>query len=294
MSSSDPFIHRLDASMAYIVLAIAALLAALFAAAMRPGANLAAEYAVRLRNARIQTQSAAAALTESDIASLPDPLKRYLRRSGAIGKPPVRAFSIDYQSEMFQSPGSAPMPGPAYQFNLLQPYRRLFLMRSRMLGMPVAVLHDYAGTQASMQVRVAQLFDVVNVRSAELARTETVTLLNDLCFFAPSALIGTQFAWRPIDEQHTEVTFTNGPHQVKATLTINPDGDLVNFASADRGGLQKDGRFVLEPWSTPMHAFREFAGRRVPTRGEAIWHRPEGDFVYGRFVLKSIRYDENA
>jgi hypothetical protein len=41
-----------------------------------------------------------------------------------------------------------------------------------------------------------------------------------------------------------------------------------------------------------MRDIREFQGHCVPTRGEAVWYRPEGEFIYGRFLLRSIRFDE--
>ena len=75
---------------------------------------------------------------------------------------------------------------------------------------------------------------------------------------------------------------------------FNDAGELVNFISDDRGALQKDGSLRMLRWSTPMREYREFEGRRVATRGEAIFHYPEGDFVYGRFVLKHIRFDIQA
>jgi hypothetical protein len=31
-------------------------------------------------------------------------------------------------------------------------------------------------------------------------------------------------------------------------------------------------------------------GRRVPTAGEAIWHLPDGDFVYGLFRVSGYRW----
>lgn len=83
--------------------------------------------------------------------------------------------------------------------------------------------------------------EVVDLHSAELARTETVTLLNDLCFLVPSALLGRQFQWRAIDDLHSEVTFENGEHAVRATLVFNESGDLTDFVSDDRGELQRDG-----------------------------------------------------
>jgi hypothetical protein len=283
-------------SLTFVVLiVVVALAAALRLALRRPGADLAAEYATRLRAARAQVPGPAPApLTADDVAALPQLVQCHLQRSGAIGKAPVRAFHIVYDAVMSQQPGQKGLPGTAEQFNAVQPVRRLFFMASRMSGLPVAVLHDYSGTAASMQVRIASLFDVANQHDAELARIETVTLLNDLCFWAPSSLIGPQFQWRVVDGSRVEVTFKNGPHTVRATLVFDAEGDLVDFISDDRAQSQRDGSFKPLRWSTPMRERREFEGRRVPTRGEAIWHRPEGPFVYGRFTVRSIRFDEAA
>jgi hypothetical protein len=267
-------------------------LAVALLAATREGANLAADYALR-RRALLQTPAAAAdVLSLADLAALPPPVQRYLQRSGAIGKPPVRSFHIVYDAEMFQQPGPRGLPGPAEQFNIVLPARRLFFMSSRMFGLPVAVLHDYAGSAASMRVRVARLFDVVNQRGDELARAETVTFLNDLCFWAPSSLVDPRFVWRAVDVRHADVAFTSAAHTVRATLVFDAAGDLVDFVSDDRTQLQADGTMQRLRWSTPMGEFRSFDGRRVPTQGKAVWHRPEGEFVYGLFSLRSIRFDE--
>ena len=57
-----------------------------------------------------------------------------------------------------------------------------------MFGLPVRVLHRYADEEAAMVVRVASLANVVDLAGEELAIGETVTVLNDMCFFAPGSL----------------------------------------------------------------------------------------------------------
>ncbi len=230
-------------------------------------------------------------LTEALIAPLPAPVQRYLRLCGWLGRPLPRSVQVDFDTTMFSKPGAAGMRGPAVQLDRFDLPRRLFFMRTRMAGLPVAVLHDYRGAQASMQVRLAPLFDVVDLQGDALARTETVTLLNDLCCFAPAWLVDARLAWRPIDEHRCGVDFTQGAHRVSAELEFNDAGELVNFHSDDRGALQKDGSLRLLHWSTPLRDYREFDGRRVATQGEAVYAYPEGDFVYGRFELKAIQYD---
>jgi len=258
---------------------------------LRPGADLGAEYGRRRAGMLSAPAEAPPLLTEALIAPLPAPVQRYLRVSGSVGRPVVRSVQVDFDATMFSKPGAAGMRGPAVQIDRFDLPRRLFFMRTRMAGLPVAVLHDYAGTRASMQVRLVSLFDVVDLQGEALARTETVTLLNDLCFFAPSALVDARLDWQPIDEHRCQVTFTQGPHRVGAELVFNDGGELVNFHSDDRGALQKDGSLRLLRWSTPMRDYREFDGRRVATQGEAVYGYPEGDFAYGCFVLKQIRFD---
>ena len=184
------------------------------------------------------------------------------------------------------------MSGPAHQIDVIVPPRRLFFMQTRMYGLPVAVLHDYDGDKASMQVRLARLFDVVNLSGPELSKAETVTILNDLAAYAPSALAGPQFRWKAIDGMQAAVTFQNGPHTVGATLIFNSEGDLVDFHSPDRAELQNDGTLKILPWSTPLSDYREFQGRRAAAKGEAVYHRPDGPFVYGRFAVTGVRFNE--
>jgi hypothetical protein len=277
-----------------LVIAVLALIGAVLWLLAKRGPDLAAEYRHQLQS---ETASDAARarpmVTEAEIAHLPAPVQRYMRMNGSIGKPRVASVHLAFDMEMFQKPGQAGMPGPAEQYDRFDPPKRLFFMQSRMYGLPVAVLHDYKGAKASMRVRLASLFNVVDLSGRDdLARTETVTLLNDLCFFAPSWLADDRLTWRAIDDRSAEVTFVNGLHTVKAALTFNAAAELVNFDSDDRGALQDDGSLKILRWSTPMRNYKDFNGRKYAAEGEAVWHYPEGDFVYGRMKLVDVKVIE--
>ena len=278
-----------------IVLPLAALAmtgAAVAALALRPGGSLAADFEARL--ADLDPGPEGASLTESDIAHLPGPVQRYLRRAGVLGKPPVTMVHVRFQATLHSAPGTSGMSGPAHQIDVLDPPRRLFFMTTRMKGLPVAVLRDYRPEEATMRARAARLADVVSVSGAELARTETVTFLNDICVFAPSALVRPEFEWTAIDETQAGVTFAAGPHTVAATLVFSAEGDLVDFASDDRGELQPDGSLRVRRWTTPLSDYREFDGRRLPTHGEAVWHRQDGPFTYGTFDVHDVTFNKGS
>jgi hypothetical protein len=164
-------------------------------------------------------------------------------------------------------------------------------MKARKMCIPFLAKHFYSQQQATFVVRVAGMFKVVDIKGEELTTAETVTLLNDLCLFAPGALTDRRLSWKEIDALSCEVTLLNGRFRVSARLFFNEKGELINFISDDRSALQDDGTIKQARWSTPVGEYREMDGRLVPTYGETIWHYPEGDFTYGKFRLKDIQYN---
>jgi hypothetical protein len=233
---------------------------------------------------------ATAPLTSGDLAGLPAPVKRYVERSGALGRPAPQNMRVVFDADMYRSPGRAPMRSTAVQHTFFGRPARLFLMKARMFGLPVRALHVYRQERATFTVRVASLVNMVDLRGAEISAAETVTLLNDLCLMAPGALADPRLAWTPVDDRTAVVTFTNGPHRVAATLTFNDRDELVDFWSDDRPE-SSSGRFVPLRWSTPVDEYRDVGGLHLVHRGSAVYARPEGPFTCGVFTIRSIDYD---
>jgi len=230
-------------------------------------------------------------LTESEIAHLPAPVRKYLAYTGAIGKSKTQNVRVLFDAQMTKKPGDAPMVAPSEQYNFYGGPTRIFFMKASMFLVPIRILHVYANQKATFVVRVASLFNAVDVAGEDLTTAETVTLLNDLCIFVPGRLIDRRLSWKEIDSLSAGVTMENGRYKVSAVLSFNERGELVNFVSEDRYALQDDGTLRKAKWSTPVRDYREIDGRRIPTYGETIWHYPEGDFTYGVFTLKEITYN---
>lgn len=239
----------------------------------------------------IQPLHAENLLSELEITHLPSCVKKYLAYAGAIGKSKPQNVCIEFDAEMYRKPGDKPMKSSSIQYNFYGNYSRLFLMKASKMGIPFRALHLYRNYQASFQVKLVELFKVVDISGEELTKAETVTLLNDMCIFAPGSLTDNRLTWNEIDSLSTKVTLTNGKYIVSAILIFNESGELTNFISEDRSALQDDGTLKLVRWTTPISNYKEFEGRRVPTFGKTIWNYPEGDFTYGVFNLQSIKYN---
>jgi hypothetical protein len=226
-------------------------------------------------------------VSSADLEHLPPPVRRYLERVGVVGRPRVQNFRMAYDATMYRSP-EQPMPGSGVQYSFTEHPTRLFFMRSRMMGLPVKVVHAYENEHALMRVRVAFVKDVVDLATPELSRAETVTVLNDFCVMAPAALIDPRFTWEAMDDRTARVFFQNGTLHVSAVLHFDDAGDLVDFESTDRRGKPDDGY----KWTTPLRAYRDFGGYHLAGEGDGVYHyedRPS--FTYGKFVIRSVSYN---
>lgn len=251
-----------------------------------------ADYQSKVRAAfAAQPAGPAPVVTADQLAPLPAAIRGYLAFTGALDKPRPRNMRLAFQAEMWRKPGGSPMDVRTEQYNFFDRPTRLFFLDTSMFALPVAGLHAYGDGNASMLIRAASLFDVVNASGPELAAAETVTALNDLTLYAPGALLDPRIHFEELDERRVRVTFAPGDHRVSAELHFGDQGELVSFVSDDRGALQDDGSFEKQRWSTPVSDYRDVDGRRVPTYGEAIYHTASGDFVYGRFRVTSVAWD---
>ncbi len=230
-------------------------------------------------------------LTGHDIAHLPLPVRKYIEYTGAIGKSKPQNVRIAFDAKMVSKPGAAPMNAKSEQYNFYGSFTRLFLMKASKMFIPFHAFHTYCEQKATFVVRVANLFNAVDVKGEELTTAETVTLLNDMCIFVPGNLYDKRLSWKETDSLSCQVTIENGRYKVSVMLFFNEKRELINFISEDRYALQDDGTMKRARWSTPVKDYKEFDGRRIPTYGETIWNYPEGDFTYGTFRLKDITYN---
>jgi hypothetical protein len=218
-------------------------------------------------------------LVEQDLVAVPEPVRRYVLASGAVGRPKPQCVRVEFDADMRRRPGAPPMRARSLQFNFFGSPARLFLMTARKLGLPVSALHPYRDGDATFSVRAAGLVPVINQAGDDLSGAETVTVLNDMCFLAPGSLVDPRLSWRAVDDHQAEVTFRNGAR--------------ADFSSDDRPD-GSSGTFMPMRWSTPMGDYGAVGGLRLATRGRAVWDHPDGPFTYGEFRLRSLVHDAAA
>jgi hypothetical protein len=191
------------------------------------------------------------AITEADLAGLPPVVRRYFEYSGVVGKPRIASFSFTIEGRIRQGPEAKWMPFVSRQYNLLSEPSRVFYIRTK--NTPMSGL---------------------------------VTFLNDL-IMSPLAYFSVPVTWRQLDDRRAELSLSHAGETVEAVLSFDEAGRLLNWESDDRYADVR-GKPLPDRWSTPMKAYGEVSGLRIPTAGEAV-HNYEGRPPYVYVELAAVK-----
>jgi hypothetical protein len=142
-----------------------------------------------------------------------------------------------------------------------------------------------------MRIKLAGLFKIIDASGPEMNQSETVTFLNDICFFAPSVLVDLKnITFNEINSKRLEANYTNGPYTISSQLVFDDNGLLINFISNDRYEIAgKEAK--LRPWSTPVEEYGEFGQFKLPGKAGTWYKRPDQEFCYGEFTTIDISYN---
>lgn len=230
-------------------------------------------------------------ISEKDLEHLPEPVKKYIRFTGFVGKEKNFNVFIKANGQIRSNKNDGWIHFTSEQYNFLSSPLRAFYISAKKWGIPATGLHLYKNEIATMVIKIAGLFKVVDAKGSEMNRGETVTVFNDMCFMAPGCLISRDIQWETMNENQVKATFSNGKISVSALLTFDDDGKLVNFISYDRFETT-DGKIYRNfPWETPVKQYSGFGSYYLPSKAEVIYKYPEGDFCYLVFNLENIKYN---
>jgi hypothetical protein len=241
------------------------------------------------RTAKLEKQI----LTEDDIKSLPDIVKKYLLYVGAVGKEKVKSLRTvtEIYMELGADRGNAKMTAVEYNFFDDNP-ARLVLMKFTMKGLPVTGLDSYINGKGRMLMKPLGLLTVVDATGTVMDNSSAaVMLLLNMCIAAPSTLIDDRITWTDISSSSIKVTFQDNECIVSGVLDFNEEGELINFSTEDKYYSPSGGSYKKVRWSTPVKDYSIINGLKLSTYGEATWHFPEGDFCYGKLKLEQIDYN---
>lgn len=229
-------------------------------------------------------------IEEADLEGLPEPVQRYLRFAGVVGRRPVRTVRLRHSGEFRLGPDKPWMPMEATEFYATAP--PAFLWRASMRLAPLVHLEvrdAFAGGRGQVNGTLAGAVPIVEADGPQVDQGAAVRYLQEMVFF-PTAFLADYVQWEPIDEHRARLVMNHWDGDITAQCVFADDGRMLGF-SAQRyygaGGPEATKR----TWTTPLGHWTKVDGLQIPTVGSGYWTLDDGDFDYVRIRIEDVEYD---
>lgn len=228
-------------------------------------------------------------ITEAHLLPLPEVVQRYLRYSQVVGKEPIRTVRLKQRGKFRQGAQHPWMKLDAEEYYSVNPPRFVWVGTLRKAGFPLVRARDrYWDGKGNMQIKLGTFFTIADPTGAAMDQASLMRYLNEMMWF-PTAFLAPHVSFVPVDQTSAKVTLTDGGKHVTATMYFDEEGRLTNFVAPRSRGMS--GTSELATWSTPVSAYGEFGGFKLPLKGKAVWKLPEGDLEYMDVVIPALEYN---
>lgn len=203
-------------------------------------------------------------LTEEAIRDLPEAVKNWLRRSGAIGKPFQSLGKVVQRAEMQMKPGQDWMRASALQYTAID--RPGFIWT---VEVPMHALLGFRGRdkfengKGEMLIKLNSLVNVVNAQGDKLDEGSLQRYLGEMVWF-PSLALSPYVRWEAIDNTSAKATMSLNGTEGSGTFYFDENGDVKRFVALRFQGNEDDA--PRREWVMEIEDYWVFEGIRVPTK----------------------------
>jgi hypothetical protein len=229
-------------------------------------------------------------ITSDMLDHLPEPVQRYMRWTGVVGKPWIRTARVR-QDGRFRLAADRPwMSMKAEQVFTTDPPAMVWRARFKMFGLPLFSANDsYRDGQGHMYGKAAGLFTIFDERGEELTFGTQMRYLSEMIWF-PIGYLGQNVTWTAVDDRSADVSLTDHGRSVSGRMFFDELGRPATFETMRY--WETNGEFILTPWHTPIMEWGRRGGLNIPVRGQVYWELPEGKLTYGDFTIVEVIYNQ--
>lgn len=244
--------------------------------------------------ARVQAEAGVqddAVVTEEDLRGLPEPMARYMRFSGALGKKRISSLRLVHSGRFKPGANKPWMPiHGEYSITTKRPSFAWYGKVRLVPGISLVAFDSYAFGSGRMLVKAMSVFTIIDDRSRQLSQSAFGRCVAELTMTPSFFLDRGRVRCVQTGNDQVRCTVTDGEYSTDADFFINPDGSLDRVEVMryfDRGG----GNATLERFTGKGSHPKNFSGRVLASKIDGIWNLPEGDLHYVSFDVVSVEFE---
>ena len=232
------------------------------------------------------------AFSSEDFSHLPLAIRRYIGNCGYIGTPQMSYLKMEYHDVDFMQGRTGPALKIDYtQYDFVAEPCRMALIDSSMFGTPFEGYDYYRDGSGGMKGVIAKGITLFNQTGVEMDKACLVTFLAE-CMFTPSALLQDYITFEEVSDYEVKATIQYAGQSATGIFTFNEKYEYVRFVTNDRGVTNADGTMEYVPWSAVCDDYYvSESGIKYPTKFQAVWNYPDGDFLYFDGKISEISYE---
>ncbi|MEW6064785.1 hypothetical protein P378_20485 [Desulforamulus profundi] len=231
-------------------------------------------------------------ITENDIVPLPEPIQKYFRYCGYLGKEKMNNAEIEWEDVFYKnSPNKKWMSLKCYQFNSVPEPTRIAYMKSRIMGIfPFEGRDKYQNGHGNMLIKFLKLLKVVDAKGKEMDESALVTVLAE-ALVVPTYAFQHYIKWTAIDSNTAKAVIRYNESEVSGLFYFDDLGEFIRFETDDRYYSERGTEYKKVKWSAVAGNYIEKNRIRFPSYLKAIWHTDEGDFEYFKGNIANIKFN---
>lgn len=232
-------------------------------------------------------------LNESDLAILLEPVKKWLKNSGVIGKPFISYGRVTQIVEMKMKPEQNNwMTATAIQYTTIDNPAFIWSVDVKMNNLLNFQGRDkFDDGKGEMLIKMNSLFNIVNERGEKLDEGSLQRYLGEMVWF-PSLALSPYITWEQIDENKAKATMTYKGTSGSGTFYFNSSGDVTKFSALRYKGNETDAK--RHNWEMNILGYKTFEGIKVPATITSTWKLDNEDWTWLKMEVTDIKYNKNA
>lgn len=238
---------------------------------------------------RVQTEREL--FIKEDFLHLPIAIQTYIESCGYIGTPKMSCLKMDYKNVAFMRGRNTPALSIDYtQYNFINEPCRLALIDSSLFGIPFEGYDYYQKGKGGMKGVIGKTITLFNQTGNDIDKACLATFLAE-SLFAPTILLQDYIAFEQLSDFEVRAAITYGGQNASGIFTLNELNEMTSFTTNDRAVVKNDGAMDYVPWSALCGEYQlTERGIKYPTKLQAVWNYPDGDFTYFDGIINEVSY----
>ena len=164
------------------------------------------------------------------------------------------------------------------------------LIDSSMFGIPFEGYDYYQNGTGGMKGVFAKAITLFDQTGADMDKACLATFLAE-SLFAPTILLQDYITFEEISDYEVKATITYGGQTASGIFTFNEQYEMISFTTNDRAVAGTDGSMEYIPWSALCGDYKVSTNSiKYPSKFQAVWNYPDGDFVYFDGLISEVSY----